>query len=272
MNFVPPWVRFVATLRPQRTEPQRLVMSKPETNIPARAQAGAAVERLMQIMALLRSPSGCPWDAEQTPESLKPYIIEEAYETLDAIDQQETGAIRDELGDLLLQIVFQARIFEERGEFSLADVATAISDKLVRRHPHVFADAPTGDMQSLSDQWEKIKAAEHRDQGKPPKSLRDLPRHLPALQTAAKLAGKISAGQSDPVELLAAASQQLDRLTEAVRQHRCHPPEDIFGQLLFTLAQLGGVLNLDAEQILRKTNNQVIEQFHANFKPDHQED
>jgi len=271
LNFVPPWVRFVATLRPPRTEPRRLVMSKPETDIPTRPQAGAAVERLMQIMAVLRSPSGCPWDAEQTPESLKPYIIEEAYETLDAIDQQETGAIRDELGDLLLQIVFQARIFEERGEFSLEDVATAIADKLVRRHPHVFADAPTGDMQSLSDQWEKIKAAENRDQGKPPKSLRDLPRHLPALQTAAKLAGKIGS-ESDPVDLLANASQQLDRLTEAVRQHRCHPPEDLFGQLLFTLAQLGSVLNLDAEQVLRKTNNRLIEQFHANFNPDRQED
>ena len=107
------------------------------------ASSSQALERLLEIMATLRSPEGCPWDAKQTPKSLKPFLLEETYEVLEAIDHGDPGGIRDELGDLLLQVVFQARIFEERGDFDFSDVAGAISEKLIRRHPHVFERGKT---------------------------------------------------------------------------------------------------------------------------------
>jgi len=249
-------------------------MPEQKTDKISQLRPGESVERLVKIMSILRSPEGCPWDAEQTPESLKPYIIEEAYETLDAIDLNEPDAIRDELGDLLLQIVFQARIFEERKEFSLADVATAISDKLVRRHPHVFGDTPTGDSKMLAVQWETIKADENLKQGKPPKSLDDIPRHLPALQKARKLAEKTGSGQNAPAEsdLLAEAFGLLDRLADDVRNIRLRSLEKQLGELLFTLTKLGHALNIDAEQALRRTNNKVISDFNAKFKDNHEAD
>ncbi len=235
--------------------------------------AGKTIERLMKIMATLRSPEGCPWDAEQTPESLKPYIIEEAYEVLDALDRNEPDAIRDELGDLLLQIVFQARIFEERGEFSLADVATSISDKLVRRHPHVFASTPTGDMQMLAAQWEAIKAMENLKQGKPPRSLADIPRHLPALQMAHKLSGKTSPEQCATTKiLLAEASRMLNNLADDAQGAIHKSLESQIGELLFTLTGLGRSLNIDAEQALRKTNDKIIADYDAKFIDDRRKD
>ncbi len=124
-------------------------------------RASQALGRLVEIMALLRAPEkGCPWDAEQTPESLLPYLVEETHEVLEAIETGDPAAIREELGDLLLQIVFQARIFEERGEFDMAAVSETIVEKLIRRHPHVFADQTDRDPQALAAQWERIKAAE----------------------------------------------------------------------------------------------------------------
>ncbi|WP_432821300.1 nucleoside triphosphate pyrophosphohydrolase [Trichloromonas sp.] len=248
-------------------------MTKPNSGNNTGPCAQKAIKRLLDIMATLRSPTGCPWDAEQTPESLKPYIIEEAYEVIDAIDRNESGAIRDELGDLLLQIVFQSRIFEERGEFSLADVASAISDKLVRRHPHVFAGTPAGDAQTLADQWEAIKALENSEQGKPPRSLADIPRHLPALQMARKLAGKTTPGQNggNPAGLLSESLDLLGQLGEEVRSSRHNALESRIGELLFSLARLGCALNIDLEQALRKTNDEVIAEHDAKFKDDRQE-
>jgi MazG family protein len=249
-------------------------MPEQETYNEIEPHAGKTIERLMKIMATLRSPEGCPWDAEQTPESLKSYIIEEAYEVLDAIDRNVPDAIRDELGDLLLQIVFQARIFEERGKFSLADVATSISNKLVRRHPHVFASTPTGDTQMLAAQWEAIKAIENLEQGKPPRSLADIPRHLPALQMAHKLAGKTSPEQSATTtrSLLAEAFEMLGNLADDVHRARHNSLERQIGELLFTLTRLGHSLDIDAEQALRKTNDKVIADHDAKFKDDRRED
>jgi MazG family protein len=116
--------------------------------------------RLLAIMAKLRSPEGCPWDAEQTPQSLKPYLLEETHEVLEAIDNEEPAAVCEELGDLLLQIVFQARIFEERGDFAMQNVIDGIAEKLIRRHPHVFAEAACLTPEEVSRQWDRIKSGE----------------------------------------------------------------------------------------------------------------
>jgi tetrapyrrole methylase family protein/MazG family protein/ATP diphosphatase len=249
-------------------------MPEPEADKKSKLATGESVERLAKIMTILRSPDGCPWDAAQTPESLKPYIIEEAYETLDAIDLNDPEAIRDELGDLLLQIIFQARIFEERGKFSLADVATAIADKLVRRHPHVFAGTPAGDSRMLADQWETIKASEKRRRGKSASSVSDIPRHLPALQKARKLIEKTGTELHDSLakDLLSEASELLAGFAGEV--HRAGGPsrETQFGELLFTLTKLGHLWNIDAEQALRKTNDEVIADYNAKLKADQIED
>lgn len=224
----------------------------------------APLDRLLDIMARLRSPGGCPWDAEQTPESLKPYIVEEAYEVLEAIDRGQPAAIRDELGDLLLQVVFLARIFEERQTFGMAEVINAIADKLIRRHPHVFAGTPVGDAKMLAVQWDTIKRRENHKSGAPSNPLAELPRHLPALQKARKLAEKtvLIENGGKPAPLLAKATEQFALLREGLDQGRRNQWEEHLGELLFTLAGLGATLNLDAEDILRGKNDQVIE-LHA---------
>jgi tetrapyrrole methylase family protein/MazG family protein/ATP diphosphatase len=220
----------------------------------------AAFERLLNIMSTLRSPNGCPWDAQQTPENLKPYLIEEVYEVLEALDRDEPPAIRDELGDLLLQIVFHARIFEERGLFSMTDVINAISDKLIRRHPHVFAGSHTGNAQMLETQWDQIKTEENRARGKSASLLGNIPRHLPSLQKAGKLAAKIFPSL-EPLEIvLNVVQKNLHQLTTPSGSETKDTLENRFGTLLFNLARMGNVLHIDAEDALRKINNRMIEE------------
>src|SRR3989442_288929 len=128
-------------------------------------RAAEAFTRLVDIMARLRSPGGCPWDREQTPESLRPYVLEEAYEVLEAIERDDPDALRDELGDLLLQVVFQAQLATEAGRFTIADVANAVTDKLVRRHPHVFGDVEVRDADEVMRNWRRIKVEETHARG-----------------------------------------------------------------------------------------------------------
>ncbi len=228
------------------------------TSKPAGA-APAALSRLLTLMQRLRAPGGCPWDAEQTPESLKSYIIEEAYEVVEAIDRGDVEELRDELGDLLLQVVFLARIHEERENFTMADVIRAIADKLVRRHPHVFAGTPIGDARMLADQWEAIKQAE-----KPERTfehpLERLPRQLPALQKAGKLAQKT--GFNEAVGGLHAFLEKADRELKAVgRSLTLDEGEQVrehLGSLLFTLAGFAVSLDQDAEDILRGHNQRIL--------------
>src|SRR6188508_2196548 len=135
-----------------------------------------ALGRLFDIMARLRAPGGCPWDREQTHETLRPYVLEEAYEVLDAIDRGDSAGLRDELGDLLLQVVFHAELARERGDFAIADVARAIADKLVRRHPHVFADVQVSGADDVVRNWQQIKAAERAERRVEGGVLADVPR------------------------------------------------------------------------------------------------
>src|SRR5881296_87030 len=149
-----------------------------------------AFTRLVDLMARLRAPGGCPWDREQTPETLRPYLLEEVYEVLEAIDHGDAEAIRDELGDLLLQIVFQSQLAAEAGRFTVADVASAIADKLVRRHPHVFGDVQVRDAQEVVRNWRRIKAEERRGKGEDDDVFAGVPAALPALLRAEQLGEK----------------------------------------------------------------------------------
>lgn len=243
------------------------MISKPSDAVPA------ALTRLLAIMERLRSPGGCPWDAEQTPESLKPYIIEEAYEVVEAIDRGDVEELRDELGDLLLQVVFLARIHEERGNFSMSAVIRSIADKLVRRHPHVFADTPTGDAKMLADQWEAIKRAEkpEKTSGHP---LERLPRQLPALQKAGKLAQKTGFNEATGslANFLEEAGRDLGAMARSLSRDEKGQAREQLGSLLFTLAGLAATLGQDAEDLLRGHNQRVLSRHIKNGKEPLSED
>ncbi len=221
-----------------------------------------AFRRLVEIMAVLRSPEGCPWDREQSPESLKPYLIEECYEVLQALDSGDPARICDELGDLLLQIVFHARIFEERQAFDIEDVARTISEKLERRHPHVFAEEPADDAATLDAQWERIKAEERASRGEALEPFAGIAPSLPALARAQKVLRKAArempatAGPQSAPEALAALRQRLD-LLEADKETRA-AAEAEFGDLLLAAVELGLALQLDAEEVLRLATDRFI--------------
>jgi ATP diphosphatase len=214
--------------------------------------AAASVRRLLDIMAALRDPvSGCPWDREQTFASIAPYTIEEAYEVADAIARDDGPAMQDELGDLLFQVVYHARLAEEEARFGFADVATTIADKMVRRHPHVFGDAAARDAATQTEAWEAQKRAE-RAAG------------LPALTRAAKLtarAGRVGFDWPD-------ATAVLDKLAEETAELRAELPEanparlaDEVGDMLFVLANLARKLDLDPEECLRRANGKFARRF-----------
>ena len=211
------------------------------------------ISRLLGIMEQLRSPGGCPWDGEQTPESLKPYIIEEAYEVVEAVEQAEPGAICDELGDLLLQVVFQARIFEERGLFGFEDVAGAICDKLIRRHPHVFGDLDIKSSEELRANWERIKQQEKAASPAAASAASSVPRALPALSRAAKTlsllqkSGRPFAAQpsKETLEQLARLRSTLDKKTALAR-------------MLLCLCALAREMDIDAEDCLQQQLNELL--------------
>jgi uncharacterized protein YabN with tetrapyrrole methylase and pyrophosphatase domain len=215
--------------------------------MPGRDPCQALLE-LLATMHALRAPDGCPWDVEQTPESLAPYILEEACEAIEAIETGSPERIADELGDLLLQIVFQAEIATERGQFDFADIAIGITSKLVRRHPHVFAgNGTTATSADLARQWDSIKRAEqtsHPQQSANP--LGQLPGNLPALQRAQKLIGRAMRSGLDIGHWLPlpANAGELD--------------EESLGKNLLELARKAELRGLDAEQALRRTVQKIL--------------
>lgn len=212
----------------------------------------SAMQRLIEIMDRLRSPGGCPWDAEQTPESLIPYLLEEAHETIEAIEAGDPALICDELGDLLLQVVFHARIFSERGAFDVGDIANAISDKLIRRHPHVFADVTLQSHGDLTAQWEKVKAGEKAERGEVKRSLLEsIPRSLPALSRTQKLIEKSArAGRIWPnsSENLASCATTVQSLYEGMS-------DEALGEALFALVAVARDAGIDPEGALRRATH-----------------
>src|SRR5579863_7670359 len=227
---------------------------------------GLKFERLVRIMALLRAPGGCPWDREQTFDSTKPYLLEETYEVMDAIDARDWEGLADELGDLLLQAVFFAQMASDEGRFDIADSLLAINSKLVRRHPHVFADGDAKTSGDVLRRWDEIKVAEKESKGQPPpKSLLDgVPRSLPALVEAQKIAAK-AAGAGFDWENIDQVFDKLDEeLAEIDAARASGDPaqiEDEIGDLLFVVVNIARFLKVDPEQALRRTNRKFRHRF-----------
>ena len=222
------------------------------------AVAGQAVAEAAAIMARLRGPGGCPWDREQTFDSIKRHTLEETYEVFDAIERRAWPELRDELGDLLLQVLFYAQMAGEAGYFTLEDVAEALTGKLIRRHPHIFGDVEATDSEAVLRNWEQIKRAERRDAGEQHASALDgIPRSMPAVLEAAKLGGKAAKAGFDWPEaegLFAKLAEETAELRAEVERGDRDAMEDELGDLLFTAVNLARHLKVDPESALRRTN------------------
>ncbi len=231
-----------------------------------RDQPEAELRRLLDVMAKLRDPeTGCPWDQDQTFATIAPYTIEEAYEVADAIARSDLEALPDELGDLLLQVVYHARIAEEAGLFDFAAVARTIADKMVRRHPHVFGGAPRDDAARQTAAWEAQKQAERAVRAQSG-TLAGVPLPLPALTRAMKLTARAARAGFDWPD----AAAVLDKLDEEAAELRAELPAadpdrlaDEVGDLLFVVANLARKLALDPEECLRRANRKFTRRFNA---------
>lgn len=240
-------------------------------------QPSRDIERLIEIMAALRDPeTGCPWDVAQDFRSIAPYTIEEAYEVADAIERGDLADLKDELGDVLLQVVFHARMAQERGGFAFGDVVEAITTKLVRRHPHVFGDARGASAEAIRGSWETIKRAEKaerraargEDGGRDEAAgvLSGVPVALPALTRAEKLSRKAASvgfDWPDPAQVIAKIREELAEVEHELQGRNRAALEGEVGDLLFAVANLARHLDVDAEKALRGTNAKFERRFRS---------
>jgi MazG family protein len=234
---------------------------------PAAAEAGSLFARFVELIARLRAPGGCPWDREQTHETVKPMTIEEAYEVAHAIDEKDDAELAAELGDLLLQVVFHANIAEERGAFRLREVIERVSQKMVRRHPHVFGDDDAATSGEVLRNWEAIKAEERAEKGKEDASMLDsVHRGLPAVMEAFQLTTKVSRVGFDWPGA-DAALEKLDEealeLREAVRDGTdSRAIAEEVGDLLFVAVNVARLTGVDPESALKAANRKFRRRFH----------
>lgn len=215
-------------------------------------------------MARLRGPDGCPWDREQTLRTLRPYLLEETYEVLEAMESGDAREHCEELGDLLLQIVFQAQLAGESGQFEFADVADAIARKLVRRHPHVFGTAQVRDSEAVMKQWVALKREEKVERGGGKSVLEGVPRELPALARAERLtekASRIGFDWPDAAGARAKVDEELAELDEAIRGGDTQRVEEELGDVLFALANVARKLSLPPEEALRNAVGRFVARF-----------
>jgi MazG family protein len=223
-------------------------------------QSAISFQRLCDIVAKLRGPGGCPWDREQTHESILPQMIEEAYELAEAVRANDTAHFREELGDVLLHVVMQGEIAREAGRFSIDDVLRQISEKLVRRHPHVFGTSDARDSGAVVKQWEAIKRAEKSGQH----YLDTLPKALPALMRAQKAQAKVARVNFDWADLsdvIAKVEEELGEMKTAIASRNRPSIEDEIGDLLFAVVNLARKCQLDAESTLQAATNKFVERF-----------
>jgi len=224
---------------------------------------GEKFEKLVEIINTLMGENGCPWDRVQTRESLKPYLVEEAYETLEALDGNDPEKIKDELGDLMYQVLFHAKIAENRGEFGIGDVVENLSEKMVRRHPHVFDAGNLETPDEVVDQWEHIKISEKANRDH--KSVLDsVPKPLPSLARAQKLTKKAAKHGFDWPEIedvFAKLDEEVAEFKDAVLNGKEDEVDGELGDILFVLANIARKKKIDAEEALRGTNNKFIERF-----------
>lgn len=226
--------------------------------------SGKQLARLRAIMHRLRAPGGCPWDAEQTHASLIPNLIEEVYETVDTIQRGDHAHLMEELGDLLLQVVFHSELAEEAGRFNLDDVARGVSDKLVRRHPHVFATSDAASSDEVLRQWDAIKRTEKGEEAQT--YLHGVGKGLPALVRAAKLqkkAAKVGFDWPDEAGVLAKIREEIAELEQAAHAGDAAATEDELGDLLFSVVNLARFRKLDPELLMDRANRKFEARFAA---------
>lgn len=234
------------------------------TNAPPTA-AGQEFDRLVEIMAKLRAPGGCPWDREQNFDTIKPYTLEETYEVLDAIDERNWPHLAEELGDFMLQAVFYAQMAAEERLFTIEDSLRSINEKLIRRHPHIFGDTTANTAGEVKKRWDEIKAAEKQNRGESTRNLLDsVPRSMPALIEAQQIASKAAATGFDWEnidQVFDKMHEELEELRQARATGEQAQIEDEFGDLLFVLVNVARFLKVDPEQALRKTNAKFRRRF-----------
>ena len=235
---------------------------------------------LVQLMARLRAPDGCPWDRKQTHESLKPYLVEEAYEVLEAIDHTDTARLREELGDVLLQVLFHAQIGSEHDAFSVDDIIRSLAEKLIRRHPHVFGTPEQQqealDANDVKIRWEQIKRNEREQKGEDSSALEGVPKTLPALLRAYQVqvrASRVGFDWPDLVPVLGKLEEELQEFRDAMAACTAAAPaalpsakehlESELGDVLFTMVNISRFLKINPEEALRKTINRFIDRFQS---------
>ena len=223
---------------------------------------GAALNEFVAIVRRLRGPGGCPWDAQQTPETLKTYVLEEAYELIEALDKGDPPHIKEELGDLLLHLVFLSDLYEEQGHFSLAEVTAGIAAKMIHRHPHVFGDAKAETQEELRRIWQQAKVKE----GKTPASLGKVSAALPALVQAQRLgeaAARMGFDWPNIKGALEKVEEEWQEFREALAQPATPAWEEELGDLLFSLVNVARFLNIDSEGALRRTIFKFVKRFNV---------
>ncbi len=229
-------------------------------------------DELVTVMTRLRAPGGCPWDAEQTYQSLSQYLLEEAYETFDAIHEADetgdTANLREELGDLLLQVIFHSTIGAERGDFTVDDVAGGVTQKLILRHPHVFGDAKFARSQDVLDNWDQLKADERKASGKVEKQrdsiLDEVPVHFPALLEGLKLtkkAAKVGFDWENADQIFEKFDEEVSELRAAIKNGDTENAAEEIGDLLFVVMNLSRHLDVEPETALKKTNRKFRQRF-----------
>jgi tetrapyrrole methylase family protein/MazG family protein/ATP diphosphatase len=223
------------------------------------------IDRLLAIMARLRDPqSGCPWDVAQSFATIAPYTVEEAYEVADAIERGDLADLKEELGDLLLQVVFHARMAEEQGAFDFEAVARAINDKMIRRHPHVFGDGAYDSLEAQKEGWEALKAKEREHKGQAVSLMDDVPVGLPALTRAVKLskrAARVGFVWPSVKEVMDKLHEEVAELETEIAAGELDKARQEMGDVLFVVANLARTLDVDPEDALRFTNAKFVRRF-----------
>jgi tetrapyrrole methylase family protein/MazG family protein/ATP diphosphatase len=234
--------------------------AEPRAVPPLARQDGATLVRLVGVMRRLLAPDGCPWDREQSLESLRKYVLEEACEVIDAIDGGDRKALREELGDLLLQVVFQAELARREGSFAIDDVVAGIVDKLVHRHPHVFGNLDASTADEVLRNWEKLKAKEKGERG----ILAGVPRSMPALTRAQRIGEKVARvgfDWEDQTGSRAKVTEEVAELDRAIASRDAGAIEEELGDVLFALVNLSRHVGVDAEGALRGTIDKFTKRF-----------
>ncbi len=224
-------------------------------------QTQTQLQELMALIRRLRAPDGCPWDRKQTRQDIGKYLLDESYETLDALTENDPGHIQEELGDLLFQILFIAEISAEAGEFSLSDVMKGIQEKMIRRHPHVFGDVKVESIQDVRDNWQEIKKRERDSSQQTQDPFGNIPRSLPALRRAQKItaaASRCGFDWPDANGVLGKLKEEMDELEEARTEGDAAKIEEEMGDLFFTLVNLSRFLNVDAEKATDRAVNKFL--------------